>query len=169
MARFSTTVLLVVSALAALASAQETPAQQATAASSCVIATPQQALQVDKPEKLTFTGCQGPFEIKVRHGEPTNLSALKTSACKVTEAGATSCMFTPTKSGKDYSLSAIDKSNAETFTGVFDVKEKPESSDKGSKAQSKKAGKKAAATPGKAQAEQMAKRRALYDLSAMNL
>ncbi|KAG0249632.1 hypothetical protein BG011_009063 [Mortierella polycephala] len=174
----ATTTLLLVSALALLGTSS---AQVPAAVSTCVIATPQMPLKEGKPYTVIFTGCQGTGNIELRSGSETNLEYGKRPACKGIDFASGSCTFIPNKSGQ-FSFSAIDASQQETFTGWFNV-EKDKSKDKGKeKEKDKKNGsedKKSknqetkSTKPANAKAEAArqveAQKRALYDLAAFGL
>ncbi|KAF9910641.1 hypothetical protein EC991_005947 [Linnemannia zychae] len=106
--------------------AQVTPASVSTQATvpttRCVIATPQKHLKVGVSEQIEFQNCQGSGDVKVRYGNESNLFADHTLACsnvQFTGVRAT-CTFIPVRSGS-FSLSTIDGSKVETFSGPFTV------------------------------------------------
>ncbi|KAG0373084.1 hypothetical protein BGX24_012169 [Mortierella sp. AD032] len=94
----------------------------AAAANGCVIATPQNHLKVGKSESIEFQNCQGSGNVKVRYGDIQNLAADHTLACSNVQFTGTrvTCSFTPARAGT-FSLSTIDGSNMETFSGPFNV------------------------------------------------
>ncbi|KAF9406163.1 hypothetical protein BGZ94_003222 [Podila epigama] len=173
MARFTSIFIACAIAMVASSVAAQDPIPAST---SCVIATPQSDLKQGKAYKVTFTGCQGTGNIQLRHGSPTNLDTESVPACANINFASGSCTFKPTKAGT-YSMSAIDASNVETFTNVFNVKPAP----KPAVAPSKKISSKEAAakaetkpkTPSSASKAESVRRantkRALYDIAAFAL
>ncbi|KAG0258714.1 hypothetical protein BGZ95_004885, partial [Linnemannia exigua] len=101
------------------------PAPVAAAAAqstTCVIATPQKHLKVGKAEQIEFQNCQGSGDVKVRYGDVRNLAADRTLACSNVQftGSRVTCSFTPARAGS-FSLSTIDGSSKETFSGPFTV------------------------------------------------
>ncbi|KAF8941419.1 hypothetical protein BGZ58_009502 [Dissophora ornata] len=92
---------------------------------SCVIVTPQETLYRSQAYKVEMSGCSGSGPIRLRYGNPMNLSQDKVPACAFLNLAAGSCMFTPMRAGEGFSFSAIDASGAETFSGPFMVADVP--------------------------------------------
>ncbi|KAF9931507.1 hypothetical protein FBU30_010016 [Linnemannia zychae] len=92
----------------------------------CEIATPQKHLKVGKVEEIEFLNCKGSGNLKLRYGNPKNLSEDKTLACANIQFTSSSvkCEFTPTRAGV-FSLSIVDASGIETYTNTFTVDPAP--------------------------------------------
>lgn len=75
---------------------------------------------------IEFQNCQGSGNVKLRYGDVSNLSADNTPACSNVQFtdGRVTCTFTPARAGS-FSLSTIDGSNVETFSGPFTVDPAP--------------------------------------------
>ncbi|KAF9149113.1 hypothetical protein BG015_009122 [Linnemannia schmuckeri] len=132
MTRLSTCVALALALVSSTLVMAQTPATAAAATTAatppvgCVIATPQKHLKQGHPEEIEFQNCQGSGNVKLRYGDVNDLSADKTLACTNVQFSShrVTCSFTPTRAGT-FSLSTIDGSKIETFSGMFTVDPAP--------------------------------------------
>ncbi|KAG0042061.1 hypothetical protein BGZ83_000952, partial [Gryganskiella cystojenkinii] len=129
MTRVSTSFLLVT--VLALSRAALIVAQAPT--STCVINTPQEALQEGKSYTITWSNCKGRADIFVNYGDDTqDLDKTDTPACEDVQLEDGHCTYIPEDHGEGYSLSLVDPSlgesdpNAEVFTGPFTILKKKE-------------------------------------------
>ncbi|KAF9425072.1 hypothetical protein BGZ76_003435 [Entomortierella beljakovae] len=88
----------------------------------CIIATPQEVLRVEKSYTVHSTDCSGVANVQLRYGNSRNLQTDKVPVCKAINLASGVCISTPQRAGTGSSLSAINASSAETFTGVLSVR-----------------------------------------------
>ncbi|KAF8931743.1 hypothetical protein BGZ47_011706 [Haplosporangium gracile] len=132
MTRLSTCITLALALASSTLVMAQTPATAAAATTvtkrpvGCVIATPQKHLKQGHPEEIEFQNCKGSGNVMLRYGNINNLSADKSLACSNVQFSSSrvTCSFTPARAGS-FSLSTIDGSKIETYSGMFTVDPAP--------------------------------------------